>query len=732
MKRSAVYLGAMLLLAGMACADAEAPSSLGFSGMEIHAFKEGTRQLQLADVNGDGRQDVVFVNNLASRLEVLLRRDVERDREEVLPKLDDVFESKGLILDQQVIDYRIVDLRPGEEGMDLLAFGRTLGLQLFEIAGDGSIGDVRDLFLEGLEGVRGIDTGDLNGDGLGDIAVFREDGVVVLWNDVSARAFGRRSALDLVGARCFWGDVLDVNDDAKLDLLFFMKPPGTPLVVRLGDGKGGFGLELPLDYRTGTAFRSIGGEDGDAAQLAVVLERGIGVRLYHYAAARTAEMLSEDELMPARIAIRGAGKSAPCYVVADVDADGYEDLFVAAPELSRVMLFRGGEEGLQIPGEVMDTTADVVAMSRLASGDLLVVSRREKMAALHRADDLKAFPRVIEAGGDVLAGGSFGRTLLLVTRNDDAERYDLVVMASAERPAEARRIEIPDLLNDPTEMQTCDLGEQGIGVLLYVPYAEPKMLILKDDALTALDASRFRALSQSLTPGQVSVQQGKGGLEITVSSAQTARTYGWNGERFDVVRQLNPADKQANLVAGCAFTDTDNTPGMLLLDRAGRNLLWFAEGESDPLRLHLKTDVADVASIIALRSKQGRNLVMLGRDSLHLLADTMQTLELKACADYVSPSEDARLVMVRELDLGLPRLTMAFVDVANGTLEIAQRLNGGMANLLTFKVFESSAFVSDRRGGQEPHGIGAGDIDGDGVADLAMLVHDRLLIYFGE
>ena len=128
------------------------------------------------------------------------------------------------------------------------------------------------------------------------------------------------------------------------------------------------------------------------------------------------------------------------------------------------------------------------------------------------------------------------------------------------------------------------------------------------------------------------MSQSPKGPSITVCSGQTARTYEWDGERFAVVRQLNPADKQANLVATSPFKGLKGEPGMLVFDRSGRNLLWFKDGEAEPQSVHLKTDVGVVSSIISLRAKKRTNLILLGRDSMHLLAEGPARLNVLASA----------------------------------------------------------------------------------------------------
>ena len=52
----------------------------GFDEREIYQFKDGLKRLTVRDINDDGRDDLLFVNNAMSRLELLVRRETEKER----------------------------------------------------------------------------------------------------------------------------------------------------------------------------------------------------------------------------------------------------------------------------------------------------------------------------------------------------------------------------------------------------------------------------------------------------------------------------------------------------------------------------------------------------------------------------------------------------------------------------------------------------------------------------
>jgi len=71
-----IFAVILLSISGFAFADfAEtAGTRFGFSGPEIFPIDVGIGQLRAADINGDGLQDLVVVNNARSRIQILLNQ----------------------------------------------------------------------------------------------------------------------------------------------------------------------------------------------------------------------------------------------------------------------------------------------------------------------------------------------------------------------------------------------------------------------------------------------------------------------------------------------------------------------------------------------------------------------------------------------------------------------------------------------------------------------------------
>ena len=103
----------------------------GFGSREIYEFKHRTAGLVFHDLDRDGRDDIVFINNRRSRLEVLLRNDRGRDASpDGLPALEDHFTSLGFLLEQKTTHLAVQDLN-GDQQPDILTAGAQRGLRIY-------------------------------------------------------------------------------------------------------------------------------------------------------------------------------------------------------------------------------------------------------------------------------------------------------------------------------------------------------------------------------------------------------------------------------------------------------------------------------------------------------------------------------------------------------------------------------------------------------------------------
>lgn len=722
-------------IAGLLCASATAKDSaaqrdFGFQPLEIFEFENGTSRLIVEDINGDGLDDILFANNHVSRLEILVRK-ATAEKADGLPELEENFDNKGMIVDQALRTVRVADL-DNNGRLDIITFGTAIGLQLRYQQNDGSFGDPERIFIKNPSSVTTIQIDDLNGNGRKDILVCRRKEADLHWN-TETRPFQEKKTLTFSKDKSYRGNIADINADGIPDLVFLFSTGRNPLKVRYGKGEGIYGIEQPLDFPP-RQYMGILQPEGSEPKIGMVLRNRLAFRTYGFIEEEQPQLLESQEVSPARIGLEGTSKkNTPAWVVADFNSDGYDDLLVAAPELSRLHLYSGGEEGLAPEPQRIDTLSDTTHLSRLANGDILVVSKKEKIAALHAAKSLGRFPAILKTPGNVLAGCAIesGNDCWFVCKNDD-KKLQLVRM-----PANGKQTDVfeLDMQNDPANLLAFRLPEGKTGLILFMPYDAPKMQIFDGTRIEELTSESFRALTLQLSPANIRLGANGDGSVLTVSQGAIARRFEWKGDHYEATRQFNPENPRGELIASCEYKLLNDSTGTLLYDRNSGDLVRFdAEGDGWG-KIHIPDADQTIFALVQLRNKDRDTVVLLDRTGLNELIGNGTRLAPVSEAEYVSPSEDPRLSYAKVVKLGSPpRPMIALVDPANRAIElVSQTANGELKKELLFEVYLASDFVNRKqKRGTEPHDIESGDLNGDGIGDLVVLSQDKLLIYLGE
>lgn len=710
--RFATLLPLLLTAGNTALAD------IGFRPLEVFKFKNGIARLASRDLDRDGFDDLVFLNNRDSRIEVLFSME-SSEAAGKMPDLKDRFFNAGMIADQYVRDVEIKDL--DADGLeDLITVGAEQGLHIHYQRKARVFSEPVRIFIQNPEAVFSIKTADLDNDQRPDIFLLYREKAEILWNDKD-QAFSERSTIRFAKENAGYAELIAADDDAHIDLLVYFNENHTPLSIFKGQSGRSFSAEHPLILPDRSFVHSLAAS-GDPRQIGMVLKNRSGYRLYRIQETERPDPQQTAQTTVRRVALdtTETARVAP-WVSGDFNKDGFDDFISSAPQLSQLHLYQGTADGLAPQPRRFDTLSGVSSLKTLSNGDLLVVSQTEKAAGRHTALDYAAFPALIPTGGDVLAGTA-----------DELDRLYFICKKNSSltlevHPPSGRVQSIPlTLKNDPSQILAFGISEEETGLLLFVPYEKPQMFILNGKKLTAVDAARFPALNRELKSENFLFEPDGSGRRITVAADRTARIYEWNGSAYTVQKQINPESERAVLK-----TLTRSGDALVLYDENSTSLL-FSYPDNTLHRLLLHNPPTAVSALTALARTNRQAMVLISPNALSEVING-HSYELTAESEYTTQAKDPVLSYAIPVTLGAKQNMIAVVDSANSTLELLEPRENKLEAVQTIKVFETPQLVDTSKSrGVEPHDIASGDLNGDGIFDLALLCHDRLLLYFGE
>lgn len=707
----------------------------GFGAMEIFEFSSLTSELRVSDINRDGLDDILFLNNKISRLEILTRKANPTGgaaKGEELPTLDERFTNTGFVLDNWVQDFQAVDMN-GDKQPDIVTIDDQRGIQVFFQREKGQFGDPYTLPVKDIAKLKGFEAADLTGDGSIDILAYRQENAEIFSNNGKGE-FKLRTTLDFATYGCQGTIISDVNGDKIPDILLYFPKETLPLRVRQGKGNGKFGWEEALDMPNVRDVEEIDLAGSGTPQLAMLLRNGLILRLYRFETREGKPLFAESEVIPLRLPLKGlSSRQPPTWAAADIDGDGYDDFCAAAPQLNQVHLYKGGNSGLSFSPVEIGSLRDIKTLALTGRGDIVVFSEAEKAVAVHDNKNLTAFPTFFKAPGVPVAMATAGEsTVFTLFKDKDTLTLNLFdAAAPGSAPFETHK---PTIRNVPSAMKVFPLDGTGHwGIIFFMPYDKPVMVRLSGGKITEVTPEHFRAIGSNLKPQDVTVVGTEKGQMLMVAEGNIARLFQWKNDRFVVEEQLNPGVEKARLTAGCR--SCAGSKGFLLYDEAGQDIFRFLPGPSQPpAHFHVKGGVDDLTGLASLRLKDSHGILLVGQSEIQWIQEGASSLHLLDLAEYVSGMEKPSLWDLFPVSLGSPGRPMAaMLDANNRSVELVSLKGGKLLEELVFEVFQDPGFNAQMAENvYEPHDLAAGDFNGDNIRDLAVLVHSKLIIYLGE
>lgn len=745
-----------------------ATNRFGFTGPEIFPIDSQISLLHAADLDGDRLNDLVVVNNARSKINLLYNQTGKTNAAEVktpAPKReqnelppDARFRIESIASEKRIGALVVKDLN-GDEKPDIAYYGDPKELIVIYNQGtNGWSAPKRWPIEDGLLDANALTSGDLNGDGRTDLVLLAENHVYLI-PQKEDHTLGEAEKIPIAAAAKSV-QVLDIDCDGRSDLLFVNFDSATPFRFRLQSPDGQLGPEV---YFKLPPIHSYWGDnlEGCYQTFIVTVAANSGRAQISQFNRKPAESLS-GEFKQGQFQVLPLGKTDKAKrgsQWADVNGDGHTDLLVAEPERGQLSIYLQKPDGSLGAPRAYPTLAGV---SEIAVADwdgdgkaeIFLLSADEKQVGVTRFDasGRLPFPELISFDGKplALAVGALqpnAKPTLAVIVLDPIEGRSLVTRTADGKSATQKLNK--DFKSNPTTLLFHDVNQDGRADLVaLVPQEKVKVLLQGAEK----DFDEF-----DVTPPGGIVEQpwlsvadvdGDGKTELLMTQKNFLRAVvlkpdaaapnsdskpGWV---FQVKEQINGAASNSRLIGAAAVAQgTNPIPALFLLD-AERKALTLCERDAAgvwQVVRNLPLPVSEFSRLqpVAWGGNVANSVAFLGLNSVAWLPLAGDVWEFTTLDGYETPIKDGYLNDVVSGDLDNDgRKDLVFMETAKNHLDLVIfDANHKLVPADRWQVFEQKTFRG--RGGElaEPREALVADLNGDGKNDLAVVVHDRVLVY---
>jgi len=761
-------LSAFVFSSGFIVRGETATNSFGFSGPEIFPIDDGIGLLHAADLDGDGVNDLIVVNNLRSKINLLYNKagktnpvagaNLQRKLEiNELPP-DARFRIDSIPVDEHIAAMAVTDLN-GDGHPDLVYFGDAKDLEVIYNQGTNGWSEPRRWHLDdGRMDANALATGDLNGDERTDIVMLGDNGSAYFLPQQADHTFGEPQKIAYSGVPKAV-QIADMDGDGKNDLLLVDFDSPAPFRFRLQNSSGQLGPEI---YFKTPPIRSFCADtlEGTATNYIVTIAQSSGRATVSQFVRKPAEILSgafrkgQFQILP----LNKTDAAPRGLLWADVNGDGRPDLLVAEPASGQLSIYLQNPDGSLAAPKTFPTLAGVsqiAAANRSGDGhaDIFLLSRDENAVGMTQLDKKGAlpFPTLIPLDGKplVMAVGALksgAQPTLAIILDKDGQRS--LVTRTADGKIKTQKLS-DSFKSNPTTFAIQDVNQDGLADLIaLIPYEKIKVLLQKsggdfdeediDPPGGAIDQPWLASadvdgdgkpellLPQKNFVRAVVLERGE---KIQGSTNQSAWT-------FRVKDQINGAESDSRIIGATTVQNgTNSTPSIFLFDAEHKQLTLCERDTNGVWQIirNVELPVSDFNGLqsIALGGTNVQSVAFFGQNSVAWLPLAGDAWELAALDGYDTPIKDGFLNDVVAGDLNRSgRKQLVFMETAKNYLDLV--LFDSSHKLVPgdrWQVFEQHTFRGATSGLPEPREALVADVTGDGKNDLIVVVHDRILVY---
>ena len=346
-------------------------NTFGFTGPEIYPMDNAVTLLHAADMDGDGLNDLIVVNNARAKINILYNRagktnlppadeGLKKEINQLPP--DARFKITSIASEKRISALVVADLN-GDGRPDLAYYGDPKELVVqYNLGTNGWSAPKRFPIADGQLGPNALATGDLHGSGRPGLVLLGENSLYYLAQNADG-LLAEPEKIPFSGAVTSL-QVLDINGDGRDDLLLINFESPNPFRIRLQDAQGQLGPEIHFTF---PAVRAWLADDllGDHKMELITISQNSGRARISGLNHKPAEPLSgtfksgQFQVLP----LKKTSQLRRGVLWADVNGDGLADLLVAEPDSGQLTLYLQQADGTLGPAKTFPTLSGVTELA---------------------------------------------------------------------------------------------------------------------------------------------------------------------------------------------------------------------------------------------------------------------------------------------------------------------------------------------------------------------------------
>ncbi len=754
--------------------DASLPDYFGFSDADVIKIGDSPGPMIAADLNGDGLDDLMVLNNSDSRIEVLYqKKDPVRGDVEEPTRANEIpdhwrYRRENIPLADYGNAMRTLDA-DGDGDLDILYASRGRIVFLMQ--------EAPEQFKKGrIHKIRQLEAGPasfaianvLSSDGADLISIV--DGNVTVW-PLKGDDLGK--AVTLAAGQKVKGLVpADYDGDGTVDIAGIIPDDPAPVRIWFGqqrDGSRNLGAQVIFEMPPITVFEAVQLPGEAASRIAVIERASKRIVLYDLASEQVEDTGNRDASFVVH-SFEDPGNRNRTQTVVDINGDGLHDLIATDTRANSVVVYR------QEPGQGLSTGESFPTLSEvgyLAAADtdgdsmaeVFVLSEDEGVVGRSRMDETEiAFPKPMS-----ISEGHTPVSMNLVQLDDGpklaviaADKRDhLIDLISMDGTRES--IELGSMSRAPDTIMAVDPDQDGHTDLLLFTREKPMIMLqatppAKDDAeegaeegteegvdskwtftkLEKEDMGQFGLVAKAASDNTTTFDiDGSGHAELLIADKNFVRAVRYEADPTDgsspgwqVVKQINTDDPLASLVS---LTTIDRR--IVAADKTNNRLVVFEADDDGRWRESEALTVRgfQLGPIYGgnFTGDDQQSILAIGDDGFAVVRLGGERRSLEEVAAWRTDEERRLHYDLAVGDINADGYTdMVSLDAGEQMFEIFTfNADGDMLHVTNFKIYESKLFSRGEGREFQPSQVLIADLSGDGAHDVAMIVHDRVLIY---